>query len=215
VADPIGSLADPFNQTSLNTAMWTQTLGGAATMSYATTGASIVLPASSTAADVALLVSNSTYAVTGSGTSLHTVTMVSSASHTDAFFGISDNGYLNGNGATYVRFAVENNVLYGQSAAGAAPTTAWTIAYSSTTHAYWKLSDSAGVVTWWTSSDGITWTSQGTASHGLTTVHVAVEIQCYMSESSPGTFKFNKLNSGPLVSRSALLQQAVNRSYTY
>jgi hypothetical protein len=215
MADPVGSLADPFNVTSLNTALWTQTTGGTTTMAYATTGASINLPASATASDGARLVSNATYDFTGSNTTLHTVSMVSDTTSAGGEFGLSPVSSLSS--TDHLRWVKEGFSLYAQERLASVVTTVATLTYSISTHAYWRISENAGVATWWTSADGISWTSQGTRTHGMTITAVGVIVQayCYQVETSPGTFKFNLLNSGRIASRSFIQQQAVNRSYTY
>jgi len=212
MAGPIGSLSDPFNQTSLNTAMWTQSLGGTTTMSYATTGATVTLPSTATSTDRGTIASSPAYDLRGSSITLHVITVPNVATTADGLF------WAQVDGSNYFAYVIEGGTLYGQIVVADVLTTVFNFAYSSSTHAYWRISELAGVATWWTSTNGITWTSRGTYTHGLTltdTMKVVIWSYCWQAVTSPGTFKFNLLNSGPLMPQPFTKQQAVNRSYTY
>ena len=208
----VESLVDPFNGTSLNTGLWTQTLGHTTTMSYNATGASVNMPSTTNASDIGQLTSNATYDFTGSSITLHTVTALNVATAASESMLL----YIDGN--NFTRIVAFNGNIYFQINKAAAVTTVASIAYSATTHAYWRMSESTNVVTWWTSSDGVSWTSQGTFTHGMTLTAMAVWIRGMTTGvvTSPGTFKFNLLNnvSGTL-QMPLIVSQAINRSYTY
>jgi hypothetical protein len=193
VADsaPLGSLADPFNAPALNTAAWTQTLGGSTTMTYAYTGAAIVFPHHAHTSDMGQLTSNAPYDFTGSILTLHVVTVPNPAGSADCMVGV----YINSD--NWMQWAYENGTLFAQLMEATVKTTVASFAYSSTTHAYWRISESAGVATWWTSSDGIVWTTQGTYTYGLTITNMGVymSMTCWQDETSAGFFRFNALNS--------------------
>jgi hypothetical protein len=191
VAGPIGSLADPFNQTSLNTAMWTQTLGGSTTMGYSATGATVTFPGTGSATDSGKLTSKATFDLTGSSVALHVVTIPNTAGSADATLQIQVDD------SNWLRVVTEHGTVYFQSRKAGTVVQRAVATYSSATHAYWRISEQVGVVTWWTSADNITWTSRATCTHGmdLTSTSCVIQSWCYQAEPTPGIFQFNLLNS--------------------
>lgn len=189
----ISTLQDLFNQTTLNTGLWTQFTGGSATMTYASTGAQVNFPASSTSATDGDISSNVGYDLTGSSIFMHGTTMPSAATSADAELRIFQNG------TNWYRWVYEGGTLFAQKQIAGVTVTIFSVAYNSSTHAYWKIAESGGTITWSTSVDGITFTSRGTFANTLTITSMTVLIAgtCFENETNPGTFKWNNLNILP------------------
>lgn len=67
------------------------------------------------------------------------------------------------------------------------------IAYNSTTHAWWRLRESSGTIFWDTSPDGSTWTNRWSLTNpfAITSVTAAVQSGCWQNEAS-GSFGYFK-----------------------
>jgi hypothetical protein len=187
----IGSLVDPFNVATLNTALWTGAQGNTIALTYTTTGIVFTFPVGATSSsEEAYLLSSAYYNAAGSSITLHIISMPSAGTHADAAMKI----WIDYN--NFLSWGYEAGTLYAQSSLAGAVTNVATFAYSLTTHAYLRITESAGVATWWTSPDKSTWTSRGTFTHGLnlTSVQVKLFASTYQAETNAGVFKFNQLN---------------------
>lgn len=189
----ISTLKDLFNQNTLNTGVWTQFTGGSATMTYASSGAQVNYPSSSTSSTDGDISSNSGYDLTGSGIFIHGITMPASATSADAEIRLKQDA------TNWYRWVYEGGTLFAQKQIAGVTVTIFSVTYNSSTHAYWRISESGGTITWSTSTDGITFTSRGTFANTLTITAMVVLIAgtCFQNESNPGTYKWNNLNVLP------------------
>lgn len=201
----MSTLQDAFNTGSLNTSLWTQFTAGSATFTYAASGAKVNYPASSTNATDGDISSNSGYDLTGSSIYMHGITMPSSATSADAEIRLKQNG------SNWYRWVYEGGTLFAQKQIAGVTATIFSVAYSSSTHAYWKIAESGGTITWSTSSDGVTYTSRGTFVNTLTITAMTVLIAgtCFQNETNPGAYKWNNVNVIPGNSASTLMTMGV------
>jgi hypothetical protein len=190
----VETLADPFNQTSLDTGKWFQTTAGTTTMSYAAGGATVSLPASATSTDIGSAGSNtSTYDLTGSYAYMQVTAVPSNSTSAYAALQIAvlATGY-------YLRWHKEGTSLFARYNTGST-TNAVTLTYSASTHKWWRIRE-AGGTTYWDTSDGSTWTNRASvanATHAVpvTSVRVTLQAGCWQVETSPGVFTFNDFNT--------------------
>jgi len=189
---------DPFDQTSLRSAKWSSFTAGSATFTYASTGAQVNYPASSTASTDGDLTSKATYDMTSSHAYLQVLSVPSSGTHADATLGI----WNGSSDANSVIMFYEAGTLYASKILAGVQTNLASIAYNATTMAYWRIRESGGTTYWDYSSDGITYTNLTSASNPIAVTAVTVNIggTCFQNETSPGTFKWNNFNTIPFSS---------------
>jgi hypothetical protein len=193
----VETLADPFNQVSLDTGKWFQTVAGTTTMSYASGGATVNLPASATSTDIGSDGSNtSTYDLTGSYAYMQVTAVPSNSTSAYAALQLAvlATGY-------YLRWHKEGSNLYARYNTGST-TSAATLTYSATDHKWWRIRESGGTTYWDTSPDGTTWTNRASvlnATHAvpITSLRVTLQAGCWQVETSPGSFTFNDFNTPP------------------
>lgn len=189
----MSGLVDPFNQNTLNTTIWTQTTLGSATLTYDATGATVTYPASTTSSMDGDIVTNGSYDMTGSGVYLQVLSVPSNggATTTDAFV----QAYIDGSNKLTILW--EGGSLYAQKMVGGVNTNITSVTYNSTTHKWWRIRESSGTTYWETSPDNTTWTALTSQSNpiAVTGLKVLIAGTAYASASSPGTFKWNNLNT--------------------
>lgn len=206
----VETLTDLFNSTLINTVPWFVTQNGSAVVTESSSGANCAYPASSTSSTDGDIFSNSTYDLTNSYAYLHVITVPSSGTNADALMEITSSG---GTG-NMARWVYEGGTLYAQWAVGFAFNTVFSVAYSSTTHAWWRIREgtgagaggTAGTIYWDTAPDASgqpgTWVNRGSVATssitgGITTLGVLIGGVCFEAETSPGNFKWNNLNTFP------------------
>lgn len=195
------TLSDAFNGAVLDTSKWTQFTGGSATMSYDASGATTTFPASTTASTDGDVSTPIAYDWTGQSAYVHGITMPSAATSADALMTLTQIGGT-GNG---LRWVYEGGSLFAQSLIAFTPTTQFSVAYNSTTHAYWRIRESAGTTFWDTGVDNgngtVTWTNRASVSNPVQVTDLAVLIggATFQVETNPGTFKWNNFNTIPAV----------------
>lgn len=223
----LATLTDPFNTGTINTTPWFVTQAGSATVTAASSGAQCNFPAASTSATDGDISSNSNYDLTNSYAFLQVLAVPSSSTSADAVMEITSTG---GTG-NMARWVYEGGTLFAQRAVGFAFTTLFSVAYSATTHKWWRVREgtgasaggTAGNVYWDTSTDGRVWTNRASAltstiTGGVTSMAVIIGGVCFQAETNPGTFKWNNFNVIPSsIVQSALVisHQAVNRAGNY
>lgn len=193
------TLSDAFNAGSLNTGLWTEFTAGSATTTYDATGAQVNFPASSTSSTDGDISSNIVYNLTGSYAYVNILTVPSSSTSADAEIRLKFDASTN-----WFRWVYEAGTLYAQYRKAGSNTTAFSVAYDSSVHKYWKISESGGVVTWATSVDGSSYTTRATFTHGMqiSSTTVLIAGTCFQNESNPGTYKWNNFNTIPVVTSS-------------
>lgn len=190
VSQKMALLQDPFNQNTLNSAKWVQTTLGSATISYDATGATISYPSSSTSSTDGDLTSAHIYDLTGSMAYVHVLAVPSAATSADAELRLEIDG------SNYLRWVYEAGTLYAQYNVAGSKTTLFSVAYSSSTHAYWRIREASGTIFWDTSTDGITWTNRASVANPIAVLRLLAVIAatCFQNETNPGTFKVNDFN---------------------
>ena len=192
----VSALSDPFNQTSLNATLWSASNSSDGTsISYATSGVTMALPASSTSATYANLTSQVDWDFTYSSAVLH-VTGVTSAA-TNAYNYLSVESDSN----NYVQWSESGGTLTAYYYVAGVQTSAGSVTYSPGTHAWWRIRESGGTVYWDTSPDRQNWTNRASIANpfGLSNVNIQIGAGCYENETNPGSFSFNDFNFIPSV----------------
>lgn len=202
----IETFTDLFNAGSINATPWFLTQAGSATLTAASSGAQCNFPASSTATTDGDISGTSLYDLTNSYAFMHVITVPSAATSADALLELTQSG---GTG-NLVRWVYEGGTLFAQYGLGFAFTTLFSVAYNSTTHAYWRLREgtggggggSAGNLYWDTSTDGVSWTQRATVATstitgGITSITPIIGGVCFQNETNPGIFKWNNFNALP------------------
>lgn len=191
-------VTDPFNQNTLDTTKWAQFTGGSATFTYSSGGGTVNFPAASTSSTDGEL-SNSFSDLTSSYAYLHVLNVASATTNADCALGL----YKDGDSNNQLRWVVEAGTLYAQYALAGTFTTLYSVTYSSTTHAYWRIRESGGTCYWDTGVDNgdgtVTWTNRASAASPMIVAGVAIVIAgvCWKIEVNPGTFVFNNFNTIP------------------
>jgi hypothetical protein len=193
-ADGMSTLADPFNQVTLDTIKWGQFTAGSATFTYASTGAQVNYPSSSTAATDGDITSNLCYNLVGNNAYSRILAVPSAATSADAVL------WLRMDASNWLRWVYEAGTLYAQYQVAGVTTTPFSVAYNGTTHLWWQIIETGGNTLWQTSTDGLSWTTQATVAdttHGLRVGALLVGMAgvCFQVETNPGTFKWNNFNT--------------------
>lgn len=194
----VSTLTDAFDQVTLDTTKWTQTTAGSATMAYASTGATVTYPASSTSSTLGQDQSVALYDLGASSAYAQILAVPTSITSADAEF------RLQLDASNWVRWVYEAGTLFAQKFIAASRTNVTSFTYNSTTHKFWRISETAGTISFDTSSDGSSWTSQATLADPFTITALRVMIlgSCFQAETSPGTFKWNNFNVSSSVNAS-------------
>lgn len=188
----IATLTDSF--AAQDTAKWDETTGGSATISYAGGTFDVTFPGSSTAATVGALTSDAEYDLTGSSAYVQVTTLPSAATAANGELRLS----IDAN--NWVRFVTESGTIYAQKMVNGSRSNIDTATYNSSTHAWWKISESGGTLTFATSSDGSSWTTFGTpAANPISVVDLKIYLagSCYQNETNPGHFTADNFNTPP------------------
>lgn len=186
------AIQDAFTATSAN-AIWTVTQLGSATLSFASTGASVVFPAttsSSTDGDVTYA-SGQVLDMTGSFVRLSVRSVAGAgATHTDCVLRVRTAAN------NYVTIFYEAGTLFFSKVVAGSQTNINSVSYSATTHAWWQLRERGGTTYWETSSDGVSWTTQAAQANPITLTSVDILIGgiCFGADTSPSNFTFRSLN---------------------
>lgn len=197
------TLVDPFNQTTLNGSLWTQTTAGSATMAYNSTGATMTFPAASTATTNGNIITSASYSLTNAAVYAHILNVASTSTAADCIFQVNDAGFTN-----KLVIIVEAGTIYFQKLVASVNTTVFSTTYSSTTHAWWRIRETSGTTFWETAPDSSgspgSWTVQASQATPITVTALTLSIggSCYQVEVSPGTFKWNNLNTGAIAAAS-------------
>jgi hypothetical protein len=174
VANPkIATLADAFTAGAINTALWTNITGGAATLD--TVNDQIVLAVPTASGGTNMFGTGSVFDATGSA--LY------------AMVGVAANG--NGNTKTIMRVRVDaNNAMtmrvesgvFKQALVTAGVTTSVTLpAYDAHAHRWWRLRESGGVFFADASPDGLNWTNLSSMTYGWDATAVTVRFESQAS----------------------------------
>jgi len=184
------TLIDAFDQVTLNTSKWLQFTGGSATFTYDATGAQVNFPASSTSSTDGDISSTKVFDLTASYAQMHVITVPSAATSADAEL------RLKLDGTSWLRWVYEGGTLFAQYRAGGGITTVSSVAYNSSTHAYWRIREASGTVYWDTSTDGASWSNFTSVATpiGITALTTLIAGTCFQNETSPGAFKWNNYN---------------------
>jgi hypothetical protein len=188
----ISSITDYFTANALNTGLWTQFTGGGSTMVYDSTGAASVFPVATTAATDGDITSNITYDLIASVAALQ-VASVATGANSDNYF------QLKADASNKVSFLVENGTLYAQKLVAGANTNITSVAYNSTTHAWWRFREAGGTTFWETSTDGRTWALFTSQANPITLTALTIFIGGFSFgiDVNPGTFKWLNFNLPP------------------
>lgn len=194
------TLTDSFLGSTLNTVLWTQfTSADGTTFTYtAGTSARVNFPTSTTATTDGDLSSVTTYDLTNSYVRFQVLSVPTSASVADAELRL-------GTSANYIRWVYEGGTLFAQYDVAGSKTTAFSVTYSATTHAFWRIREgtgdgaggTAGTVYWDTSTNGTNWTNQASVADPIVITALTVLIAGLGTgvASSPGTFSWNGFNT--------------------
>lgn len=197
------SITDDF--TTQDTTKWT--FGGASAVS----GGTLNLPVNSSYADI--INSNATFDLTGSSVYVQIAQTPNQGNGTtEAYLQIVDAGATNREAMIWSG----GRLIQRETVAGSDTETS--LAFDPVNHAWWRIGESGGTIFWDTSPDGATWTNRRSKAVGITVTSLTVRLLTgfYGTEPSPGTAKFDNVNTasaaGSLVVRrrpnyGSLLQQ--------
>lgn len=187
----VDTLKDHFLKTTLDTTKWDEFTAGSATMTYATTGAQVNFPASSTASTDGDIVSDVTYDVTASSVFVEVLTVPSSSTSANAGFEVR-----NAAGTSAVFIFYEAGTMYFSKIVGGVQTNVFSTTYNATNHRYWRIRESGGTTYWELLNTSFQVVSSFSATNPvtLTAMYVGVYGICWQNESNPGTFKWRNLN---------------------
>lgn len=202
------SLTDQFKTTALQPSLWTL-FTDATTLPTATYNLGVNtqfnFPVSTTVATDIDLTSVTTWDLTNSYVLLNVQAVPTAASAADADFRVQTAAN------NWIRWVQEGGTLFAQYDVAGAKSTPFSVAYSSTTHAWWRIREgtgagaggTAGNVYWDTSVDGKNWTQQATAATPITVTALTQFIGGIGTgtAASPGTFTFSNYNTPPNVTR--------------
>lgn len=194
---PISTLSDYFNGGSVDTGKWVVTQNGSATVTSDSTGTTCTYPASCTSATDGDAGAILAYDCTGGQIFANILSVPSSGTSADALMEITQVG---GTG-NLLRWVYEAGTIYAQSGLAFVFTTQFSVAYNSTTHAYWRIRESAGTTFWDTGVDNgdytVTWTNRASVANPIQVTDLIPVIGgvCFQVETNPGTFKWKNFNA--------------------
>jgi hypothetical protein len=191
----LATLTDAF--TGIDTTKWTAETDSPGSSVSASGGVLTLSPEPGNGAGGAKLITASQYALTGSSITVRVPQVVSASGNATSMLWLGPSATA-WNDA--VGFWFESGTLYAFYNRAGVTSTAATLAYSSTAHAWWRIRESGGMVFWDTSADGTTWTQQGAlATSALAFSTGAVNVFLTAKEfgtgnPSPGSSQFTQLN---------------------
>jgi hypothetical protein len=187
----MGSFSDPLTAASLNATYWDNFTGGSATLSYGPSGVTVTFPASSTSSTDGDISTVSLYDLTSSAGYINVTQIASAATNADCSF------TMTASSGNLVAWQTEAGTLYAQHIIGGVQTNLFSVTFSSTTHAWWRIRESGGTSYWDTSTNGSNWTNRFSESNAITLNGLTVDIAgtCYKAETSPGEFTFLSFNT--------------------
>lgn len=187
----LATLKDYFNGTALQTTLWTQFTGGSATFSYASGGASVVFPGTTSSSTDGDLSAATTYNFLDSIAVLKVTSVAGAgATHTDCVFRVRQNS------TNYVTIFYEAGTLFFSKVVATVQTNIASVSYNATTHLWWRIREANGIVFWDTSPDGISWTNQTSQADPVTlsSVDVLIGGLCFGIDTSPSNYTFSNFN---------------------
>ena len=182
-----------FNGTVIP-AGWSEFLAGSATITYSSTGAKVVLPASTTAATDGDITSTASFSLIDSYAMMEVNEVpVAGAVSTDC------NMTLQITGANLVQWQYEGGSLYAIQVVASAQTNHFSVTFDPVLHRWWKIKEVNGQTLWQTSPDGMSWTTHHTQANPITMTALFFNIAaiCFGVDSNPGNFEFRNLNCPP------------------
>lgn len=198
---PIGAkietLTDLFDQPTLNS-KWLSTIGGSATITYDTTGATVTFPSSSTASTLGQVASKSFFDLTASYAFSQVLAFPSAATAANGELRLLIWDTPSNN---YVRWVYESGTIFAQYMVLGTKSTPFSIAYNPAVHVYWRIRELSGSIYWDTSVDGLSWSNQTSVTTPITITALSMFLVggCYQVETNPGTFKWNNVNILPSI----------------
>lgn len=184
-------LQDGFVGATIDTAIWTANyVGGAMTLTQNNVGI-VTLTA---AANYSAFYNSTAYDLTDSYAFIETTTVPNQSTNAEAFLKLEEDF------DNYFIIALENGTLYFREVVAGTPTTLSSVSWNATTHKWWRIRESSGTVYYDTSEDGIVWTNRTSVVYTVdaTAVKPSIGAGTYQTETSPGTFQFDKFNIQPL-----------------
>lgn len=187
------TLTDPFNQTTLNTTLWTSGTGGTTTISYSSAGASFNLPNPTTSSDQAHIQSTAAYDLTSSHALAQFTQMIGTASGEQFLFQLTGTG----GSLRWSKGGTSLGAYYGSSSF----TLVGSATYSATDHKWMRTRESGGTVYFDTSPDGVTWNNThgsvlvSTTGIDITALTVNIWAQTWAAVTDPGILQFNNFNT--------------------
>ena len=190
----ISTLYDAFAGSSINPSIWeVKTTNGSTTEASGT----LTLAPNANSGGVSLDVkSKANFTLTDSSAHVQAPSVVSSAG------GVAEEFALVADQEDSLKWRYDAGNLYAFANIGGTLATLATLAYSSSTHAWWRIREASGSVFWETSSDGSTWTTRATRATAslfpLSEMRVVFRAESYgAGAASPGTAKFANFNRIP------------------
>lgn len=183
------TLQDTFTGTTLDTTTRWDTSQSFAPFSITQNN---TLTLSATGAGDALLVSRSTYDLTGS---YLTVQVVSAPGAGTGGNNIADiNVYDPASGNFDYNWTITNTTLQANWLVSPSSAIIFSTTYNSSTHAFLRIRESGGTIFWDYSSDSLAWTNAGSHIKGATITSAGVYVEAFPTGSSTSTFIVDNIN---------------------
>jgi hypothetical protein len=193
---PVASLVDPFDGTSLASA-WAvkiQTQG-----SVSESGGSLNLAPDPYAGSSQLMVTTARpYSLGGAAAQVQARTVVSAGG------GVNNSFAMRIDGSNNLQWWFESGTLYAFYAVNGVRTTAAQLTYDPVQHAWWRIREASGTVYWDTSPDGTSWTTRGSVA-GSSLFSLAMLFPEFYAETwgggspSPGLAQYAHFNDPPVL----------------
>ena len=169
MANPkIETLVDSFTATTINTTLWNNVTGGAATLDTVNDEVSLAVPTSS---GVNVFGTSTLYDATGSSIYAQIGVAANGNGTTKTIMRVR----LDSNNAMTIR--VESGVFKQVNVTGGVSTTVTLPTYDPHQHRFWRLRESGGTFFADTSPDGLTWTNQSSMTYSWAATAVTFQIE--------------------------------------
>jgi hypothetical protein len=174
VANPkIETLIDAFTAAAINTALWSNITGGAATLDAVNDEVSLAVP--TTGGGVNVFGTSNLYDSTGSSIYAQIGVAANGAGNTKTIMRVR----LDSNNAMTIR--VESGVFKQVVVTGGTSTTVTLPTYDPHQHRFWRLRESGGSFFADTSPDGLTWTTQSSMAYSWSATGVTFQVESQAS----------------------------------
>lgn len=186
------TLQDNFNTNTRDSSKWNQFASGSTSISQNNGLLLIAMPTNANSSSYAFYDSVNAFSLVDSYAYVQIVQIYNTSTTADMVYRIELDA------TRWIRWVIEENIIYAQYRNGGGQTTLYSVAFSYTTHRYIRLRETGGTVYWETSPDAITWTTRATLATptfvSSNDLYLYLEGSCYENVTNAGTCAFDDLN---------------------